>query len=165
MFLSGFERRGQPIAPRLVFLRRLGTNLGLAGLVILGSLVAGMLGYVGFEGMSLVDAFVNAAMILSGMGPIGELHTAGGKIFAGAYALYSGLLVIGLTGFMLAPVVHRVLHSFSLPSEDDDAAEEKEEESGKGEAQSSAGKPSRKSAGRSRASASAASSSSARSRK
>jgi hypothetical protein len=69
--------------------------------------------------MSWTDAYVNAAMILSGMGPVGQLNTTAGKIFAGSYALYSGLVIIVATGIILAPVVHRVLHQFHLDEDDD----------------------------------------------
>ena len=64
--------------------------------------------------MSVTDAYVNAAMILSGMGPLGELKSTGGKIFAGSYAIFSGLLIVIATGFVLAPVFHRVLHKFHV---------------------------------------------------
>jgi hypothetical protein len=91
------------------------------GLTLTG-LSIGMAGYMVFEGMSLTDAYVNAAMILSGMGPIGELKTTGGKIFAGSYALFSGLIIVIATGFLLAPIFHRVLHRFHVErgSENDD---------------------------------------------
>ena len=77
-------------------------------------LVIGIVGYAYFEGMSVVDAYVNAAMILSGMGPVGELKTTAGKLFAGTYAIFSGLVVIIATGFLLAPIFHRVLHRFHV---------------------------------------------------
>ncbi|HZM04779.1 MAG TPA: hypothetical protein VFC44_17395 [Candidatus Saccharimonadales bacterium] len=82
-----------------------------------GGLVAiclgtGMFGYHSFEKMGWTDAFVNAAMILSGMGPVTELHTQGGKIFAGCYALFSGLAFIVLIGLILTPAIHRFLHKF-----------------------------------------------------
>ena len=79
--------------------------------VVLG---IGMMGYRVFEGMSWVDAFVNAAMILSGMGPLGELKTDGGKIFAGCYALFCGLAFITSLGIIFAPAFHRFLHKFHL---------------------------------------------------
>jgi len=69
-------------------------------LTVLG-LAIGIAGYAGFESMSLVDAYVNAAMILSGMGPLGQLHTTGGKIFAGSYAIFSGLVIVIATSFVL----------------------------------------------------------------
>ena len=73
-----------------------------------------MMGYRAFEPMSWVDAFVNAAMILSGMGPVSSLQSDGGKIFAGCYALFSGLAFLTIIGIFIAPVVHRFLHKFHL---------------------------------------------------
>jgi hypothetical protein len=64
--------------------------------------------------MSLPDAYVNAAMILSGMGPLGELKTTAGKLFAGSYAIFSGLIIVIATSFVLAPIFHRVLHHFHV---------------------------------------------------
>jgi len=78
-----------------------------------------MAGYRYFEGMACIDAFVNAAMILSGMGPVGQLETWGGKLFAGLYAIYSGLALILAAGIIVAPVVHRLLHRFHLESSKD----------------------------------------------
>ena len=71
-----------------------------------------MIGYHRLEGMPWIDAFANAAMILSGMGPLEPLHTWGGKMFAGWYALYSGLVVIVVAGIILSPIIHRVMHRF-----------------------------------------------------
>lgn len=71
-----------------------------------------MAGYAHFEGLSAVDAFLNASMILSGMGPVATLSTTGGKIFAGCYALVSGIVVVAATSLLLAPILHRVLHHF-----------------------------------------------------
>ncbi len=79
----------------------------------------GIAGYAGFEGMSLTDAFLNAAMILSGMGPAAELKTEAGKVFAGFYAIFSGLIIVIATGFVLAPIFHRVLHSFHVEQRGD----------------------------------------------
>ena len=92
--------------------------MALAGAIWLGltvfGLAIGMAGYAFFENMTATDAYVNAAMILSGMGPLGELKSTGGKIFAGSYAIFSGLLIVIATGFVLAPVFHRVLHRFHV---------------------------------------------------
>lgn len=74
------------------------------------SLLAGMAGYRHFEHLSWTDAFVNAAMILSGMGPMKTDLSHGGKVFAGLYALYSGIVVIAVAGLLLAPAIHRVMH-------------------------------------------------------
>ena len=83
-------------------------------ILTLGGLAVGITGYTVTEGMSGVDAFENAAMILSGMGPVSELHTTAGKIFAGCYAILSGLIIVIATGFVLAPIFHRVLHRFHV---------------------------------------------------
>jgi hypothetical protein len=88
--------------------------IGLWSTLTIAGLAIGIAGYAIFEGMSLVDAYVNAAMILSGMGPIGELKTTGGKVFAGSYAIFSGLIIVIATGFVLAPIFHRILHHFHV---------------------------------------------------
>jgi hypothetical protein len=113
------EYRGQPLAPRWLFYRRLSINFALGLALILVSLAAGMLGYHYYEGLGAVDAFSAAAMILGGMGPYSEPTTNGGKIFAGLYAIYCGLLLIGVTGLILAPVFHRVMHQLHLPDDDE----------------------------------------------
>lgn len=82
-----------------------------AGLVLI-SLIVGMIGYSWLEDLSWLDAFLNAAMLLGGMGPVHSPQTPGGKLFAGLYALYCGLVFLVVTGMVLAPVVHRVLHKF-----------------------------------------------------
>src|SRR5207253_8568194 len=96
------------------FVRRLATSFSAASLFVGLSLVGGMAGYHYLEGLSWIDAFANAAMILSGMGPLAPLQTWSGKLFAGLYALYSGLAFILATAIVLGPVVHRVLHRFHL---------------------------------------------------
>jgi hypothetical protein len=101
-------------AARNVFARRLMICVGVAGVLIGLSLFAGVAGYHFLERMTWIDAYVNAAMILSGMGPVTELRTSAGKFFAGCYALYSGLVLILVTGLILAPIVHFVLHRFHL---------------------------------------------------
>lgn len=93
--------------------------LGL--LVIAFALSIGMVGYRAFEPMSWVDAFVNAAMILSGMGPVSQLQTDGGKIFAGCYALFSGLAFLTSLGIIIAPAFHRFLHRFHVEETKRDA--------------------------------------------
>ncbi|MBX9590604.1 MAG: hypothetical protein K2X43_14955 [Hyphomonadaceae bacterium] len=112
--LLAYESRKQPLASRRRFLRRMAVSI-VAALMIVGvSLFAGMLGYAHLEGMSWLDAFLNAAMILSGMGPVEPLKTAAGKFFAGCYAIYSGIMVILITGIVLAPIAHRILHRFHV---------------------------------------------------
>ena len=112
--LLAFESKAQPLLSRRAFARRLARNFAAASVLVALSLFAGMLGYHYLEGMEWIDAFVNASMILSGMGPIGTLQTWSGKLFAGCYALYSGLMLIIAAGIILAPVVHRMLHRFHL---------------------------------------------------
>ncbi len=109
-----WERRSEPLAPRKTFLRRVGRNLLAAAVVVTLSLGVGMLGYHHFASLGWADAYLNAAMILSGMGPVATPQTLGAKLFAGTYALYSGLLVVFLAGVLLAPFAHRLLHRFHL---------------------------------------------------
>ena len=117
--VTRFERRGQPLAPRRKFLVRMAIAIGLWFVLTIVGLAIGIAGYAAFEGMSFVDAYVNAAMILSGMGPVGELKTTGGKVFAGSYAILSGLIIVIATGFVLAPIFHRILHSFHVETTKD----------------------------------------------
>lgn len=118
--LLSFESRRQPVASRSVFAGRLTRNaLYSAGLVAV-SLFVGTCGYIYFENMRTVDAFANASMILASMGPLTPLMTDGGKIFASFYAIFSGLLLIGISTLMLAPVFHRILHRFHVDEHDAD---------------------------------------------
>ena len=115
-----FEHRHQRLAPREVFHRRLATS-GVVGLVLIAiSLSVGIAGYAWLEGLAFIDAFLNAAMILSGMGPLLNPQTTAGKVFAGLYALYSGFAVLAIAAIMFAPVLHRVLHRFHLEEQDPD---------------------------------------------
>ena len=109
-----FEHRRQRLATRRVFLWRLGRNLLLGLGILIASMAMGMAGYVYFEDMNLVDAYDTTAMILSGMGPFQQASTAEGMIFEGTYALYAGLVVLVITGLILAPVFHRVVHSLHV---------------------------------------------------
>ena len=115
-----FEHRHDPLLPRRGYFRRLIRHALLAGGILLAALGLGMAGYHRFEGMGWLDAFVNAAMILSGMGPLAPLTTAGGKLFAGIYALFSGVAFLTIVGILLAPIVHRALHKFHLESRPSD---------------------------------------------
>ena len=114
-----FEHLRQPVISRGRFAARMLRAIGLWVILTIVGLAIGIAGYAGFEGMSFVDAYVNAAMILSGMGPMGELKTTAGKIFAGSYAIFSGLIIVVATGFVLAPIFHRVLHRFHVESKGD----------------------------------------------
>lgn len=88
---------------------------GLICLLLIGvALFIGVLGYHVFEHMTWVDSFLNASMILSGMGPATQLSTIAGKVFAGVYALFSGLIFIALIVIMISPLIHRLFHKFHI---------------------------------------------------
>ncbi len=110
--LPNYESRHQSPIPRIRFLRRLGGHLVVVLALLMVSLGAGMLGYAVFENLSWVDAFLNAAMLLGGMGPVNPPLTNAGKIFAGAYALYAGLIFIITAAIIFTPVLHRLMHHF-----------------------------------------------------
>jgi hypothetical protein len=117
--VTGFEKRYHKVAARHVFATRMARAVALWLALTAFGLVIGIAGYSFFEGMSLTDAFMNAAMILSGMGPAAELKTRAGKVFAGCYAIFSGLIIVIATGFVLAPIFHRVLHKFHVETSKD----------------------------------------------
>lgn len=107
-----YEARHQPLLTRARFGRRLlGHAAGVIALIGL-SLAVGMCGYIAFEQLSWTDAFLNAAMLLGGMGPVHLPRTEAGKLFAGCYALYAGLAFIVAAALLISPVLHRVLHRF-----------------------------------------------------
>lgn len=107
-----YESRTQPPLSRPRFVRRMGLHLGAVFALLALSLAIGMSGYMGFEHLSWQEAFVNAAMLLGGMGPVDNPKTDAGKIFAGLYALYAGLVFIISAGVLLAPLLHRMMHKF-----------------------------------------------------
>jgi hypothetical protein len=109
-----YEHRVEPLAPRALFLRRLARSFVRAASFVALSLVIGVVGYHTTEGLPWIDALLNAAMILGGMGPVDQIKTLGGKLFASAYALYSGFFVLVAAGLMVAPAVHRFLHRLDL---------------------------------------------------
>jgi len=107
-----YEARHQPPLHRKKFLRRMLLHGAIVIGLIVASIALGMLGYRHFEGLSWIDAFLNTSMLLGGMGPIHFPKTEGGKLFAGFFALYAGLVFIAIAALLLAPVVHRLLHHF-----------------------------------------------------
>ena len=109
-----YETRRQPLIARAAFLRRLAGHVAAALALVAGSLALGMTGYMRFEGLSPLDAFLETAMLLGGMGPLHPPATAAGKLFAGFFALYAGLVFIATAALLLGPVMHRVLHRFHL---------------------------------------------------
>ena len=121
MNIAVFESRHQPLLPRAEFLRRQARYAALALAIVFGSLLLGVVGYHALEGFDWIDALLNASMILGGMGPINELHSTAGKLFASFYALYSGLVVLVAAGVLFAPLLHRILHRFHLEVDTDDA--------------------------------------------
>jgi hypothetical protein len=109
-----FEHHAKPLLPRRLYYARVARSFSLGSLILGGSLGIGMVGYHVFESMSWLDSFANASMILSGMGPLAPIQTSAGKMFAGCYALFSGLAFITSAGVVFAPVFHRSLHKFHL---------------------------------------------------
>lgn len=115
--MFSYEKRNQRLLPRAHFLRRVLAHFALAVGVVVFSLLLGMLGYHHFEHLSATDAYLNAAMLLGGMGPVNPPASEAGKLFAGTYALYAGLVFLVAAGLIIAPVVHRVLHRFHWDEE------------------------------------------------
>lgn len=115
-----FEQRRDDLLSRSAFLLRMGRSFGITLLVVGFSLAIGSAGYHYFEDIGWVDSMLNAAMILTGMGPVDQMQTTGGKLFAMLYALYSGLAFVTIMAIMLAPMIHRWLHHFHLEDEDED---------------------------------------------
>src|SRR5512138_1218960 len=116
-----YERHDEPLAKPEVFIRRLALN-GLIGfLLLMFSLGIGILGYHFFEGLSWIDALLNASMILGGMGPVNPIRTNIGKVFASFYALYSGVVLLASVGVLATPIFHRFLHYFHLADEEAEA--------------------------------------------
>ena len=107
-----YERHNVRPLARQHFVRRMARHVAGAAAIVVFSLGLGMWGYSHYEGLAWRDSFLNAAMLLGGMGPVNDPVTDGGKVFAGLYALYAGLVFIVTAGLLLAPVVHRVLHRF-----------------------------------------------------
>lgn len=103
-----------PVLPSHVFIKRLTRHILIGMSIILCSLGIGMWGYHSIENMAWIDAYENAAMILAGMGPVTELKTHAGKLFAGTYALFSGIIFLVIIAVIFAPVVHRFLHKFNI---------------------------------------------------
>ena len=112
-----FEHHHEKLLPNRLFIRRLAKYALISLSLIIASLMIGMIGYHVFAGYSWVDSFLNAAMLMGGMGPVGSLNTDAGKIFAGIYALYCGLIELVAIGIFAAPIFHRFLHHFHLDSE------------------------------------------------
>jgi hypothetical protein len=109
-----YEHRTMPLLPRRQFVVRLLWHVGFALLFLGASLAVGMIGYRKLAGLSWVGAFLNASMILGGMGPVNDLPRRSAKIFAGCYAIYSGIGLLASVGLIIAPLAHRLLHRLHL---------------------------------------------------
>jgi len=105
-----YERVSQPLLTRRQFRVRLGLHMATAATLVLAALAIGVAGYRSLAGMGWVDAVLESSMILSGMGPIGELKSDAAKLFAAGYALFSGIVFLVTTGLLVSPVAHRILH-------------------------------------------------------
>ena len=109
-----YEHRSEPLLPKERFIRRLALHGVVAGGAIAVSLGIGIFGYHFLEGLSWLDALLNASMILGGMGPVNPIQSTAGKVFASFYALFSGIGFIAIAGILIAPVAHRFLHRHHL---------------------------------------------------
>jgi len=108
------EKKHEHVLPLRQFIWRVVRFAGLAVLVILIALGIGVAGYHWIAGLSFIDALLNASMILSGMGPVNEISGDRAKLFAAAYALFSGLVFITVAGMLFTPLFHRVIHRFHV---------------------------------------------------
>ena len=113
-----YEHRSQPVLPRKRFIRRIIYHVLLALAVVTVSLAIGVLGYRFLAGFSWIDALMNAAMILGGMGPVNEISSVSGKVFATFYALYAGVAFLAIAAVLIAPFAHRLLHRLHLEDTD-----------------------------------------------
>lgn len=109
-----FEHKKQQLLPRSEFYLRMARSAAFGSGLIAASLLVGIFGYHYIGALSWMDAFLDASMILSGMGPLSQLHTDAAKLFAGCYAIYCGIALIGTTAIIFAPAVHRALHKFHI---------------------------------------------------
>ena len=114
-----FEHHKEKLLPKREFVHRLGWSVAAGGGLVAFSLGLGMLGYHYLAGLAWIDAFLDSAMILSGMGPLSPLSGPTAKLFAGFYAIYCGIALIATTGVIFAPVIHRSLHQFHLQLDED----------------------------------------------
>ena len=114
-----FENRGESLAPKNVFIKRVVTSFLIAFSVVIVALGFGTCGYHYLENLNWIDALLNAAMILGGMGPVDPVKTVQGKLFATFYCLFSGIIFLTLLAIILTPIYHRFLHSFHLMDDRD----------------------------------------------
>jgi ABC-type glycerol-3-phosphate transport system permease component len=115
-----FETKSEPLLSRGQFLGRLARAFGVTLLIVAVSLAIGMAGYHFLADLPWIDALLNSAMILTGMGPVDTLKTPAAKLFASFYALYSGIAFLSMTAVLLAPIIHRAMHKFHLDAEEEE---------------------------------------------
>jgi hypothetical protein len=113
-----YEHHTAPLLPWPAFVRRQLLHVGYGSALMVVSLVVGTFGFDLFAGQEPVDAFLNASMLLGGMGPIGQINGVGGKLFAAFFALYAGLVFLISAAVLLAPALHRLLHRLHLEDRD-----------------------------------------------
>jgi hypothetical protein len=118
--LDRFEHRSEPLLPAKHFFGRVARFSALAGAVIAGSLALGTAGYHQFASLPWIDALLNAAMILTGMGPVDRMETSAGKLFAAGYALFSGIAFVSTIALLFAPLIHRFFHALHLEEPTDE---------------------------------------------
>lgn len=113
-----YEHRHQRLLSRAEFAMRMVRHVFAALVIVFASLIGGILGFHFISGLSVIDSILNSAMLLGGMGPVGNLGGDWGKLFASFYALYAGLVFIAVAGLLSAPVFHRLIHRFHLQATD-----------------------------------------------
>ena len=112
-----YERKGEKLLPWPRFFRRMSLSALLAFGIVAVALFAGILGYHSIASLRWIDALLNASMILTGMGPVDPMTTNAAKLFASAYALFSGVVFLSAVGVVVAPIFHRIIHKFHLDKE------------------------------------------------
>ncbi|MBL8848306.1 MAG: hypothetical protein JNG89_01420 [Planctomycetaceae bacterium] len=115
-----FENKRDPLLPSAAFLARMGRNFAFGLLIVAVSMLIGSCGYHYFGELAWIDSVLNAAMILTGMGPVNPMTSTAGKLFATFYALYSGIAFLTMITLILAPLIHRLLHRFHVDEGEDD---------------------------------------------
>lgn len=123
-----YENRNDALLTRTLFARRLAIHFSIVMVLLVLSLAVGMAGYMYFERLEWRDAFLNASMLLGGMGPVDPPDSDGGKLFAGFYALYAGLFIIVAAGVLLSPILHRLMHRFHLDVDEDGKVDDDEKD-------------------------------------
>ena len=116
-----YEHKRNPLISRRAFFARVANHALVATVLIVISLAIGSVGYHLLDHLNWIDSFLNASMILGGMGPVDQLHANSAKIFASFYALYAGFVLLISVGIIIAPVFHRLLHRFHLEQKSDEA--------------------------------------------